>query len=61
MLIQYRQVCLGWHSVRLGWHSMHTLWLPEKGRNWLSIQPEIAHSLSASNMPMQADCGHYAN
>ena len=51
----YRQVCLGWHSVRLGWHSMHTLWLPENGRNWLSIQPKMAHSFSASNMPMQAD------
>ena len=54
-MLEYRQVCLGWHSVRLGWHSMHTLWLPENGRNWLSIQPKMAHSFSASNMPMQAD------
>ena len=42
-------------DLRVGWHSKHTLWLPEKGRNWLSIQPEMAHSFSASNMPMQAD------
>ena len=55
IITTYRQVCLGWHSVRLGWHSMHTLWLPENGRNWLSIQPKMAHSFSASNMPMQAD------
>ena len=24
-MLEYRQVCLGWHSVRLGWQSIHTL------------------------------------
>ena len=48
--LNYRQHFSSWHSVFSSWHSMHTLWQSEKGRLWLSIQPKLAHFLSASTV-----------